>query len=69
MSTFEHADSAFASDAPPLATSKPTLPFMRATGRCFAAGLRQHHPSDAAGVRGGLVRSRRKAAITRREIW
>ena len=64
MSTFEHTDSAFAPDTPALPTPKPSLPFMGAPRRCFAARLRQHNPPDAAGIRGGLVRGRRKAPIT-----
>ncbi len=45
MPTFDHADAAFAADAPPLAAPKPRLPFIRTPRVRLRAAAWQHHAS------------------------
>src|SRR4051794_1307929 len=44
MPSLEHADAAFAANAPALAAPKPALPLMRAPRRRFPTWSRQDHP-------------------------
>lgn len=68
MSTFEHTDSALASDAPPLAAAKPPLPFMGASRRRFSSGPGQDDPPHPARQRCLFIFGRRKPTIPRGQI-
>src|SRR2546425_13373945 len=68
MSTFEHTDATFASDAPALPAAEPTLTFMGAPRRRLGATTRQHHATDAAIGRGLFIGRGAETPIARGEI-
>src|SRR4029453_17206801 len=68
MSTFDHANAAFAPHAPALPAAEPSLSFMGAPRWRFAAWPGQDDASDAAHHGGLFIRRGGKAAIARRQV-
>ena len=68
MSSFEHTDAAFASDAPALAAAEPALTLIGAPRRRLGAATRQDHASDTAVNRRLFVAGRAEAAIASGQI-
>src|SRR5258708_36518014 len=63
MSTFEHTDAAFASDAPALPAAEPALTFIGAPRRRLGAAPRQDDASHTAVNRRLFVPGRAEAAV------
>jgi hypothetical protein len=55
MSSFEHTDPTFRSDAPPRAAAEPPLSFIRTTRRRCPTRMRQDDSPYAAADRGGAL--------------
>src|SRR5207244_10723045 len=68
MSTFEHADAAFAADAPALPAPEPALTFIGAPGRRLGADARQDHASHPAVHRCLFVPGRAETAVAGGQI-
>src|SRR5215211_4368439 len=68
MATFEHADAAFAADAPPLPATEPALTFIRAPWRGLRPASGQDHTAHATFSRCVFVGRRTAAAIARGQI-
>src|SRR5262249_54450976 len=69
MSSFEHTDSPFAANPPPLSASEPTLPFVCASCGCFPSGSRQDDATNTAHEGRLFISGRGKAAIRSGELW
>src|SRR5205814_9949038 len=68
MPSFDHPDTAFASDTPALPAPKPSLSFMRAPRRCFPSGPRQDNASHPAAGGRLFIGGRGESTITSSDV-
>lgn len=67
--SFDHADAAFAADAPALSAPKPSLSFMRAPRRRFPSGPRPDDASHAPLHGRVFVLGRGKVSVAGGDVW